>query len=49
MKNTPDIPKIGNGLVQLKRMDKSTRQMWVNNILVLQIHIQNKGRKIKKW
>ena len=28
-KNTPCTPKIGNGLVQLIRMDKSTRQMWV--------------------
>ena len=26
----PDTPKTGNGLVQLIRMDGSTRQMWVN-------------------
>ena len=28
-KNASDTPKIGNGLVQLIRMDASTRQMWV--------------------
>ena len=31
-KTTPDIPKIGNGLVQLIRMDGFTRQMWVKEI-----------------
>ena len=29
-KSTPDTPKIENGLVQLIRMDRSTRQMLVN-------------------
>ena len=28
-KSTPDTPKIGNGLVQLIKMDASIRQMWV--------------------
>ena len=32
MKSTPDTPKTGNGLIQLIRMDGSTRQMWVNLI-----------------
>ena len=31
MKNIPpETPKIGNGLVQLLKMDRSTRQIWVN-------------------
>ena len=30
-KSTPDTPKIGNGLIQLIRMDGSIRPMWVNN------------------
>ena len=30
MKSAPDTPKTGNGLVQLIRMDGSTRQMWIN-------------------
>ena len=28
-KSTPNTPKIENGLVQLKRVDRSTRQIWV--------------------
>ena len=35
-KSTPDTPKIGNRLVQLIRMVKSTRQMWVNEIVCTQ-------------
>ena len=30
-KSTPDTPKIRNGLVQLIRMEKSIRQIWVNH------------------
>ena len=29
-KSTPDTPKFGNGLIQLIRLEKSTRQIWVN-------------------
>ena len=28
--STPDTPKTGNGLVHLIRMEKATKQMWVN-------------------
>ena len=34
-KNEKDTPKIGNGLVQLIRMDVSSRQIWVNFIFSL--------------
>ena len=36
MKNTPDTPKMTNGLVQFTRTDKSTRQIWVkvDNIII---------------
>ena len=34
-KNEKDTPKIGNGLVQLIRMDGSSRQIWVNFIFSL--------------
>ena len=30
-KSTPDTPKIGNGLIRLIRLGKSTWQMWVKN------------------
>ena len=29
IENTPDISKFGNGLIQMIRMDKSIRQIWV--------------------
>ena len=38
-KSTPDTPKIGNGLVQLRRMDGSTRQMWVKEMSCRTSHI----------
>ena len=34
-KSTPDTSKIGNGLVLLIRMDKSSRQMWVKKTVLL--------------
>ena len=29
-KSTPDTPKFGNGFIQLIRMEKSTRHIWIN-------------------
>ena len=34
IKSIPDTPKIGNGLVQLIKMDGSTRQIWVNLVIL---------------
>ena len=33
IKSIPDIPKTGNGLIHLIRMEKSNRQMWVKDLL----------------